>query len=70
MTKGKIWSTRWQRVRRSRKHRRRRLLMLLLAAVKESLKKGDRVTVTGFGTFSVVQRKARTGRIPANGKGD
>ena len=34
-----------------------------VAAVKESLKKGDRVTVTGFGTFSVVERKARTGEI-------
>jgi DNA-binding protein HU-beta len=40
----------------------------LVAAVKDSLKKGDRVTVTGFGTFSVVQRKARTGRNPRTGK--
>jgi DNA-binding protein HU-beta len=39
-----------------------------VAAVKESLQKGDRVTVTGFGTFSVVERKARTGRNPRTGK--
>ncbi len=39
-----------------------------VAAVKESLKSGDRVTVTGFGTFSVVERKARTGRNPRTGK--
>jgi len=41
---------------------------VFVAAVKESLKKGDRVTVTGFGTFSVVERKARTGRNPRTGK--
>jgi DNA-binding protein HU-beta len=37
-------------------------------AVRDALKKGDRVTVTGFGTFSVVERKARTGRNPRTGK--
>jgi len=39
-----------------------------VTAVKDALKKGDRVTVTGFGTFSVVERKARTGRNPRTGK--
>ncbi len=39
-----------------------------VTAIKDSLKTGDRVTVTGFGTFSVVQRKARTGRNPRTGK--
>jgi DNA-binding protein HU-beta len=33
-----------------------------------SLKKGDRVTLVGFGTFSTSQRKARTGRNPQTGK--
>jgi len=36
--------------------------------VKKSLKKGDKVTLIGFGTFSVTQRKARKGRNPQTGK--
>jgi len=32
-----------------------------------ALKKGDRVTLVGFGTFSVTQRAARTGRNPQTG---
>ena len=31
-----------------------------------ALRKGDRVALIGFGTFSVSQRKARNGRNPAN----
>lgn len=33
-----------------------------------SLRKGERVTLVGFGTFSTSQRKARTGRNPQTGK--
>ena len=36
--------------------------------VTESLKKGKKVTLVGFGTFSVTKRKARTGRNPQTGK--
>jgi DNA-binding protein HU-beta len=32
-----------------------------------ALKKGDRVALIGFGTFSVSQRKARNGRNPQTG---
>jgi DNA-binding protein HU-beta len=32
-----------------------------------SLKKGERVAIPGLGVFSVVQKKARTGRNPATG---
>jgi DNA-binding protein HU-beta len=32
-----------------------------------ALKKGGRVTLVGFGTFSVSSRKARTGRNPQTG---
>jgi len=35
--------------------------------VKKSLKKGDKVTLVGFGTFSVTRRKARKGRNPQTG---
>ena len=38
-----------------------------LAAVTEALKRGDQVTLIGFGTFSVRDRKARTGRDPRTG---
>ena len=36
-------------------------------AVVATLKKGDRVTLVGFGTFSVSQRAARNGRNPQTG---
>ena len=39
-----------------------------LAAIQKSLKKGDAVTLVGFGTFDVKKRKARTGRNPQTGK--
>jgi DNA-binding protein HU-beta len=39
----------------------------LIDAVTMALKKGDRVTLVGFGTFSVSQRKARNGRNPQTG---
>jgi len=36
--------------------------------VRASLKKEERVTLVGFGTFSVSKRKARKGRNPRTGK--
>ena len=39
-----------------------------VGGVKKALKKGDRVALIGFGTFSVSQRKARKGRNPQTGK--
>ena len=36
-------------------------------AVTKTLKKGDKVTLVGFGTFSVSRRAARTGRNPQTG---
>ena len=36
--------------------------------ITKALKKGDRVALVGFGTFSVSKRKARTGRNPQTGK--
>jgi nucleoid DNA-binding protein len=37
-------------------------------SVKASLKKEERVTLVGFGTFAVSKRKARKGRNPRTGK--
>jgi DNA-binding protein HU-beta len=37
-------------------------------AVKGSLKKGKKVTIPGFGTFTITRRKARKGRNPRTGE--
>jgi len=34
----------------------------------DALKKGDRIALVGFGSFSVSERRARTGRNPQTGK--
>jgi nucleoid DNA-binding protein len=38
-----------------------------LAAIQKALKKGDAVTLVGFGTFRISKRKARKGRNPQTG---
>ena len=40
----------------------------VLATVSESLQKGDKVQLVGFGTFEMKTRAARTGRNPQTGK--
>ena len=44
-----------------------RALASIIDAVKKTHKKGDTVTLVGFGTFSVSKRAARTGRNPRTG---
>jgi DNA-binding protein HU-beta len=44
-----------------------RALDAAVSAVRGSLKKGQPVTIVGFGTFSVGKRAARTGRNPRTG---
>jgi DNA-binding protein HU-beta len=39
-----------------------------ISATTDALKGGDRVALVGFGTFSVSERGARTGRNPQTGK--
>ena len=36
-------------------------------AITNALKKGDKITLIGFGTFGVSRREARTGRNPQTG---
>jgi len=36
--------------------------------IKKTLKKGDKITLVGFGTFSVSKRAARKGRNPQTGE--
>ena len=38
------------------------------SATTKALKKGDRISLVGFGSFSVSQRAARKGRNPQTGK--
>ena len=39
----------------------------MMANVKSTLKKGDKISLVGFGSFSVGQRAAREGRNPQTG---
>lgn len=39
----------------------------MMANVKSSLKKGDKISLVGFGSFSVGKRAARDGRNPQTG---
>ena len=40
----------------------------LTDTIAKELKRGGRITLPGFGTFSLAKRKARTGRNPATGE--
>jgi len=44
-----------------------RALEALVSGIRTSLKKGNSVTLVGFGTFAVSKRAARTGRNPRTG---
>ncbi len=45
-----------------------RAVKALVDTVTDCLKKGDSLTIVGFGTFSVSQRAARTGKNPRTGE--
>lgn len=40
----------------------------MLNAIRDSLKRGEKVVITGFGTFSIRKRAARPGRNPKTGE--
>ena len=42
-------------------------LNAIIEGIEGALAKGDKVSLVGFGTFSVARRAARTGRNPATG---
>lgn len=44
-----------------------KMVATTIAAITKSLKKGDAVTLVGFGTFKTAIRKARKGRNPLTG---
>lgn len=45
-----------------------KVLNAVLESITESLAKGDKVQLVGFGTFEVRSRKEREGRNPATGE--
>jgi DNA-binding protein HU-beta len=45
-----------------------RALDATITTISKALKKGDKVALIGFGSFSVAKRAARTGRNPQTGK--
>ncbi len=44
-----------------------RALEAMVGGIRTALKKGNSVTLVGFGTFSIGKRAARTGRNPRTG---
>ena len=44
------------------------VINMSLDLIRKSVKKGDDVTLVGFGTFTKTKRKARMGRNPQTGK--
>lgn len=46
----------------------KKALDALIKAAGTTLKKGENITLVGFGSFSVAQRSARIGRNPQTGK--
>ncbi|MEZ5544500.1 MAG: HU family DNA-binding protein [Lysobacteraceae bacterium] len=45
-----------------------RAIDAVIEVIKKALKKGDSVSLVGFGTFEVRKRAARTGRNPRTGE--
>jgi len=45
-----------------------RALAVVTGSITDTIRKGGKVTLVGFGTFSVAARKARKGRNPQTGK--
>lgn len=45
-----------------------RALAVVTGSITDTIRKGGKVTLIGFGTFSVAARKARKGRNPQTGK--
>lgn len=40
----------------------------IASVITDTLARGEKVTLVGFGTFKVMQRKARTGKNPQTGQ--
>jgi DNA-binding protein HU-beta len=67
MTKGKLIASVGKEAKISKASAEKAINAFTNTVIK-ALKKGDKLALTGFGTFSVAKRRARTGRNPQTGK--
>jgi len=67
MTKADLCATLAEKTTMS-KAEAERAVNAFLETISDELSKGESVTLTGFGTFKVNERKARTGRNPKTGE--
>ena len=67
MTKADIIEGVYERVGFSKKESAE-IVELVFDTLKETLERGDRIKVSGFGNFQVLQKNARVGRNPQTGK--
>ena len=67
MTKGELIAIIGKEARIS-KASAEKAINALTNSVTKALKKGGKLALTGFGTFSVAKRRARVGRNPKTGK--
>jgi DNA-binding protein HU-beta len=44
------------------------MIEAMIDSISSAIKKGERVTLVGFGTFAISQHKARNGRNPQTGE--
>ena len=50
------------------KRETQKVIDTMIETIADTLSKGEKVTLVGFGTFRVMKRKARTGRNPQTGR--
>lgn len=67
MTKADIIEGVYEKVGFSKKESAE-IVELVFDSVKETLERGDKIKISGFGNFQVRQKKARVGRNPQTGK--
>jgi DNA-binding protein HU-beta len=67
MTKGELIASIGKEAKIS-KASAEKIVNAFASTVMKALKKGDKLALTGFGTFSVAKRRARAGRNPKTGK--
>jgi integration host factor subunit alpha len=67
MTKADIIEGVYEKVGFSKKESAE-IVELVFDTVKETLERGDKIKISGFGNFQVRQKKARVGRNPQTGK--
>lgn len=68
MTKADLVESMKEKAQLSTKAEAAKALDAILEVITEGLQKGEDITFTGFGSFKVAERAARTGRNPQTGE--